>query len=210
MIPTRCLDMFPSALALAAATVLSTGCLDAPENYYGIDLTQVTFELESTEMGIHPSKAVLEATSNPFRENDVGAEMKWTVLSYGGSAAAFYAWATRLANEPSGEHQFYTAISLQRLYDNQEVAAVLLPYVRDMAIDAFSAVLEYFPDGISFDASGQFSFRLAPAAYDAIIALGAPAPAGWAKVTTADGGTTVIPVPDAATDIPDTPEEDEE
>ena len=92
MIPTRCLDMFPSALALAAAFVLSTGCLDAPENYYGIDLTQVTFELESTEMGIHPSKAVLEAVSNPFRENDVGAEMKWTVLSYGGSAAAFYAF----------------------------------------------------------------------------------------------------------------------
>ncbi len=191
-------------LAAAVITTMAGGCLDAPENYYGIDLVAVTFELESTEMGIHPSKAVLDARNNPFRELDVGTEMKWTILSYGGSSAAFYAWATRLANEPTGEHQYYTAITLRRLVDNEELAPVLLPIVLEMAVRAFQAVLDHFPDSISFDPTGQYPFRLAPPAFEAIVDLTGSPPPGWVEVELADGGTTVIPVPERAVDpLPD-------
>jgi len=196
--------------ALVASVVLAPGCLDAPENYYGIDLVNLKFELESTEMGIHPSRAVMDAINNPFRDADPG-ETKWDLEAYGGSAAAFYGWATRLVNEPIGENQYYAAVALRRIYENREVASAVLPYVRDMAIAAYEAVLTWFPSSISFDPSGQFSYRLAPLAYYGIIDLGAIPPPGWVEIATADGGTDVTYIPDFGSALPFVePQEDEE
>ena len=41
-----------------------------------------------------------------------------------------------------------------------------------MAIDAYQAVLDHFPDDVTFDATVTFSFGLATPAYNGIIELG--------------------------------------
>jgi len=195
------------ALATALTTASISGCLDAPQNFYGYDLLDQRLVLYRLDMGIHPSKSVLSDPNNPFRYDGVGAEMKWTLLSYANSAAGFYAWATLLANQPNGEHQYYTALLLQRIFDGGEVSDVELPFVRDMAIAAYAAVLEHFPESVSYDPTGQYAYRLAPLAYDGILALGGTPPPGWVVVTLEGGGTTVIPVPDDSQNAPDPKEE---
>lgn len=192
------------AAALGSTTLSATlpGCLDAPQNFYGYDLLDQRLVLYRLDMGVHPSKSVLSDPNNPFRDDGVGAEMKWTLLNYANSAAGFYAWATLLATQPNGEHQYYTALLLQRLYDNGEVSETERPFVRDMALAAYAALLKYFPESVSYDPTGTYGYRLAPLAYEGILALGGTPPPGWVVVTLEGGGTTVIPVPDDSQDAP--------
>lgn len=195
----------PIASALAAVLLASAlpACLDAPEHVYGYDLLEHRLSLYSLDMGVHPSTTVLNDPNNPFRYDGVGAETKWTLLNYATNAAAFYAWATLLATQPNGEHQYYTALTLQRVHDHDEVTSVEKPYVREMAIAGFAAVLTDFPESVSFDPSGAFGFRLAPLAYQGILDLGGTPPPGWIVVVVEGGGTTVIQVPDESQDAPD-------
>ncbi|MFO0746580.1 MAG: hypothetical protein U1F43_13050 [Myxococcota bacterium] len=179
------------ALALALG---ASACLDAPEYYYGENLTDVRFVIWTLDTGVHPSRAVLDDPSNPFRDHPPSADMKWQILSYGGDAAAFYAWATLLAIAPTGELQYYTAVTLERIARNGEVTAVEVPYVRQLALDAYASVLDNFPESVTYDATGTIAYRVAPLAYDAILALGGTPPPGWVRVATPDGGTTVIPI----------------
>lgn len=180
-------------LALAAATLVATACLDAPEYYYGESLLDVRFVIWELDTGVHPSKSVLSDPSNPFREHAPSAEMKWQLYQYGGDAAAFYAWATLLAEQPTGELQLYTARCLERLYRNDGLTAVEKPYVRQLALDAYAAVLAHFPDDLTYDATGTVAYRVAPQAYQAIVGLGGTPPPGWVEVTRPDGGVDVIP-----------------
>lgn len=196
-----------SALAVSAFLLApgSTGCIDAPDHLYGYDLLDHRLSLYALDMGVYPSTSVLRDPNNPFRFDGVGAETKWTLLNYATNAAAFYAWATLLATQPNGEHQYYTALTLQRIHDQEEVSAVEKPFVRDMALAGYAALLEHFPESVSFDPSGQVGFRLAPLAYQGILDLGGTPPPGWIVVQLDGGGTTVIPVPD---DSQNAPEED--
>lgn len=192
-----------TAFVIALVSLGTPGCLDAPDYVYGEDLLDTRLVLYRLDMGVYPSTSVLDDPNNPFRYSGVGSEMKWTLLNYANDAAGFYAWATLLATQPNGEHQYYTALKLQKIHDNDEVTAVEKPFVRDMALAGYQAVLDHFPESVSFDPTGQYGFRLAPLAYAGILELGGAPPPGWVVVATEGGGTSVIPVPDDSQNAPD-------
>ena len=127
-----------------------------------------------------------------FAVSRVGQEGKWEVYDHGAWPASFYAWATELTAEPTGENQYYTAVCLHRIYDLERAEDSDLFFVRLMAIAAYQAVLDHFPDSVSYDASGSWSFPLAPLAYEGIVALGGTPEGGWIVVQTPDGGTAVV------------------
>lgn len=195
-----------NSLVTAVVGLLSlsaSGCLDAPDYFYGYDLLDTRLVLYRLDMGVYPSTSVLDDPNNPFRFDGVGSEMKWTLNDYANDAAGFYAWATLLATQPNGENQYYAALKLQRVYEDRGVTEVERPYVRDMALAGYQALLDNFPESVSYDPSGQYGYRLAPLAYAGILALGGPPPPGWVVVDLEGGGTTVIPVPDDSQNAPD-------
>ena len=180
-----------SDLVLLAA--LLSGCGESGTYEYGVDLTKVTFEVTDLTMGVHPSRSVLDDPNNPFAAG-ISEETKWIIEShddttpdYSGSAARFYAWSTILTAIPLGENQLYAATALHDMFLYEEVAPSDLVFVRDMAVAGYQSVLDNFPDSVSYDESGTFSFPLAPVAYAGILALGAVPQGGWVEITTEDG-----------------------
>lgn len=177
------------------AALLSLGalsaCAEPPEYVYGERVMDLAFTLCDPEMGIHPSRAALACEANPFARG-VGAETKWRVETSGGPVAAFYAWATVLATQPTGEHQFYAASNLARIYRGAFADQDDLETVREMAIAAFQTVLDTFPESVSYDATGTVAFRLATPAYRGIVDLGAVPTGGWVLVATADAGEQAV------------------
>jgi hypothetical protein len=180
-------------LALAATT---TGCPDQPDPYFrdGIDLQEVTFTVTDTDMGIFPNESVLDDEGNPFRNVPIDLDAKFLINDEGNNAAGFYSWATVLARQPTGEHQFYTGTKLQGLYESREVANEELETVRDMAIRAYQSVLDNFPASVTYDETGTIAYPLAPGAYYGIVSLGGTPEGGWVVVSTPDGGATVVQV----------------
>jgi len=187
-----------------ASLLVMAGCGEQPDPTYryGHDLSQWSFVLSNTDMGIHPDVSVVDDANNPFRRGSIGEQTKWEVNDVANNAAGFYSWATLLVRQPTGEHQYYTAGKLARLYLDREVENVALDPVRDMGIRAYQSVLDNFPESVSYDASGIYPFRLAPLAYQGILDLGGSVKGGWVEVTTPDGKSTVVKVPQ------DRPEED--
>lgn len=172
---------------------LAMGCSEPPEYEYGMNLQDLVFEVTDPQMGIHPNMSVLQEPNNPFAAG-MGPETKWMVEShavaipeYSGSVARFYSWATILARQTIGENQFYTAQALRDMYLYEEAEPSDLVFVRQMALDAFVSVLENFPDSVSYDVTGVYSYPLAPLAYQGIIDLGGTPPAGWIMFETEDG-----------------------
>jgi hypothetical protein len=162
-----------------------------------IDLNAVTFHVYRTDMGIHPSKSVLDDPNNVFADvpidelnngtpEDPGTKWK---LDAGGAPtpATFYAWATTLTGAPNGENQFYTATKLHKLYTDMLAPADELDSVRTMAIAAYSAQLVYFPEDVNRDAQGSPQWDYATGSLKAIRDLGGTAPPGWLLVTDANG-----------------------
>ncbi|MFT5433519.1 MAG: hypothetical protein ACI9OJ_004225 [Myxococcota bacterium] len=186
--------MMMPVLLMLLLVMATSGCeLEAGEWLVGDSLIDTKLVLTSLDQGIHPSKTVLDNPNNPFRFSAPGAETKWTILDSGGNAAAFYSWATLLAIQPNGENQFYAASMLKAIVDNGEVSSIEEPFVRDMAAQGFQALLDHFPDAVTFDASGTIPFELATPAVKGLIALGV-APRGWTLVTKAAGGEIAVPV----------------
>ncbi len=158
-------------LLLAAAVGIS-GCYDRAGYVYGENLDGLTLQLHSENVGVYPDQTVLEDPNNPFRLNSPGAETKWQIQSGGDHVAAFYAWATLLARGPYGEAQFYTATNLVTIYQNGEASQEDLPRVRLQAIRAFQAMLDNFPDAVTYDATGTIAYELVTPAYKGITDLG--------------------------------------
>ena len=179
-------------LAIAIGACLLGGCLDAPSHVEGKDLHAQRLSLYSTKMGIHPNTDVLHDPNNPFLDGPVGEETKWVVLQHANPAAAFYAWATLLAQGPNGERQYYVAKQLELIYTSGAVSGVELPYVRTMAIGAYQAQLDHFPDAVSYDASGKYAFELATLSYEGIVRLGGTVEGGWVLVKTPSGSTVAV------------------
>lgn len=185
--------MRTAALSLLLALPLA-GCEPtAPVYDYGIYLDDVEFSLFDTEMGVYPNTAILADPANPFAADGVGVETKWDILSAGYWPATFYAWGTLTAQQPNGEHQYYTAVAAHEMYQRADVETQDLYYVWRIAIGGYQAVLDHFPDAVTYDATGTVAYPLAPIAYTSIEALGGR-PEGWTLVTGDDGTQTVIPV----------------
>ena len=184
----------PARLLLLLPLVLAAGCATpAPATYqYGVPLDEVEFHLSSLSMGVYPDTSVMDDDNNPFAEGGLDGDLRWDITAGGLWVPTFYAWATWLVGEPTGEAQYYTALSLHTIYDNALCDADDLYYVRGLAIDAYQAVLDHFPDGLTYDATGTVSWTVAPLAYDGILALGGQVQGGWIAVEAADGTTVVL------------------
>jgi hypothetical protein len=183
-----------------ASLVFLTACgPGAGTPYDGIATDNIAFHLYSTDMGIHPSQAVLEDPNNPFAHVAVDdlnngtpekPARKWAFNPMTAPpVTCFYVWASTLASAPNGENQFYTA---ERLYDIHRFN-LSRPEdheaVRGMAIRAFTAILDYFSLDYNRTADGKLEFDYASVALQRIqtLAPGEPLPQGWYLVTDSQG-----------------------
>jgi hypothetical protein len=177
-------------LALLIALVGCGG--DDSDFVFEENISGLQFEFFHPDEGVHPSKVVLENPRNPFAFGGINQDYKFAILGAGGNAGAFYAWATLLANEPTGEHQFYTATKLKDIYDAREVEGPDRERVRRMAIRAFQAVLDDFPDAVTFDETVTQSFRVATPALIGILDLNGDVLGDWVLVVGVDGEPVAV------------------
>ena len=170
------------------------GCVspEAAEYHYGFDISTLELKLSSPHMGVHPSQAVLEDPNNPFANSPLWLD-KWVIEDSGYPAVRFYGWATQLAVEPIGENQFYTAAAIDDCYRLSCVPPDQLYYVWLLAIDAYQAQLDHFPDALGYLADGETSFPFSPLSFAAIEALGG-AVEGWIKVEDEAGNVAILPM----------------
>ncbi|MFW2389689.1 MAG: hypothetical protein ACN4G0_15230 [Polyangiales bacterium] len=168
--------------------MLIASCGEAPEYRFGENITRLEFELFDPTEGIHPSKVTLDNPRNPFRDIVISDDLKFDILVNGGNAGAFYAWASLLATIAIGENQYGVATKLRDIYLANEVATPEeRETVRLMAIDAFQAILDCFPDQLLFDPTGTFGFRLSTLAYNGILELRGVPQGDWVLITNSRG-----------------------
>lgn len=160
--------------------------------HYGVPLDEVSFNLYSLSMGVYPDESVLDDPNNPFAAGGLDGDLRWDITAGGLPVATFYAWATWLVYQPTGEAQFYTASSLHSIYDLALAETNDLYYVRQLAIDGYQTVLDSFPDAVTYDATGTIAYPLAPLAYAGIEDLGGTVQGSWVQVTGDDGSTIVV------------------
>ena len=168
--------------------VFAASCGEAPEYRFGENITQIRFELFDPTEGIHPSTVTLENPRNPFREIVISDALKFDLLANGGNAGAFYAWASLLTTIPIGENQWGVASKLRDIYLANEVATPEeRETVRLMAVGAFQAILDCFPDQLLFDPTGTFGLKLSTIAYREIVDLRGVPQGDWVLVTNSRG-----------------------
>jgi hypothetical protein len=172
--------------------ILVAACGDPREYRVAIDTQEVTFEFFSSTEGIYPSRVTLSNPNNPFASYAIGAETKFVFEEGPSSAAGFYAWATALASEPTGENQFFVGLNLSALLEAGEVAEDQRESVRELAIAAFQSVLDNFPDSLLFDATASRSFRLATPSFLGIIELNGKPEGDWVLVQDEDGNPVAV------------------
>jgi hypothetical protein len=177
----------PLVLVLAA-----TGCAADGDPWSGEVLPQSPLVFHSADEGVHPDRSVLDDPANPFARGALSADAVWQLQRSGGNVAAFYAWATLNARGPSGERQYYAALDLKAIFELEQADDADLPEVRDRAIRGFQAVLDYFPDAVTYDATGTIAYELATPSVQAILDLGGEVLGGWVLVTTPDGGVVAV------------------
>ena len=166
------------------------GCTEEPATWdVGQNLAGLEVRLADDREGVYPSASVLDDPHNPFDTRVLG--VKWEILA-SDPAPGFYAFATALAVEPTGEHQYYAARCMHDLVEAGRLRAEDDYAGWRIAIDGYQAVLDAFPGSVTYDATGSYAWPLAPLAFEGIVALGAE-PQGWALVTDADGGPVVVP-----------------
>ena len=189
----KAISILDSNMCFRAMTFTTTltmfGCASDPAEYhYGFSLSEIEFSFFDISEGIHPSQATFSNPNNPFTH---GPPSKWEIESAGYPQASFYSWATTLAFEPTGEHQFYTALALQNIYEQALCKREECYFVHAMALDAYQAQLNEFPFSVSYTADG-IPFPIDTIAYDAILSLGGSVD-NWIKTTNADGDEILIP-----------------
>ncbi|RKG59822.1 hypothetical protein D7X30_12355 [Corallococcus sp. AB011P] len=177
---------------LLAAVAALSGCYDDPTIIYGKPLDGMTFTVTDPAMGIYPNTSVLDDPNNPFAMAGVGTETKWQIQSGGDPVAGYYAWATVLANGPYGEAQYYVALNLAAIYQRGRADQGSLAQTREMAVKAYQSVLDYFPDAVTYDASGTVAYDLVTPAYKGVVELGGTVAGGWVMVKTSSGADRAV------------------
>jgi hypothetical protein len=171
-----------AALALAA-------CTKTPSFLYGESVANVHFHVYSTNEGVYPDHSVLLDPNNPFAADPPGDQAKWDLQANAGPAVSFYSWATLNANAAlgNGEDQYYTAINLQQLYQTGQVDSADSAKTLTLALQAYQAVLDYFPTSVTYFVANGPPTDLATLSYEAIVALGGKVQGNWLLVTGANG-----------------------
>lgn len=178
-----------NALLLA---FLLAGCAEPATYQYGLDLTDLEFVPFSPEEGVHPDQSVLIDPNNPFREG-IGDQAKWDVFA-SGAIPGFYAMAQSLVQVPTGEHQYHTAVAAHAIWAHELADEEDLYLAYDIAVQGYRTVLEDFTDDVTYDASGTYSWYVAPLAFQALQELGGDT-SGYALITADDGTAIVVEVP---------------
>ncbi len=171
-------------------------CADQPDpSYeYGTDLFGLgQFDPIGPDVGVHPDDSVLIDPDNPFRRGISGEDAARFDALEAGPIYGFYAFATALTAIPFGENQYYSALQLQLIYEQELAAPEDLALVRSLAIRGFQAVLDDFPDtAFTFDPSGRFQFDLLAPSVQRIIELGGTPQNGWTLITGPDGVAVAV------------------
>jgi hypothetical protein len=157
--------------------------LPAPEWQTGDDLSALSVDLVYADEGVHPATTVLDSPHNPFDARVLA--VKWEILATD-CAQGFYAFATALAVQPTGEHQLYTAQCMADLVNGARLTPEDDALGWHIAIDGYQAVLDHFSDDLTYDATGTYAWPVAPLAYEGILDLGGE-PLGWVAVEGEDG-----------------------
>lgn len=187
---------FSGVVLTAVISLFVSACNIEPAEYeYGNNVLGLEFQLYSSETGVYPGNDVLLDPNNPFRESGVGRETKWDIQSDGGNVAAFYSWSTVLASEPSGESQFYAASRLSDIFFTREGLEEQREQIRLTAIAGFQAMLDHFPNAVTYDVTGTIAYRLAYPAIVAIQTLGGSVKGDWVLVVDANGTPDALPGP---------------
>jgi hypothetical protein len=179
-------------LLAAYAALVGTGCAGDGESWSGEDLAGMKLTLHSANEGIYPDKSVLGDPDNPFAGGSIGEDTIWKIQSSGNIVAAFYAWSTACARGASGERQYYAALDLKAIYEQNMAVEADMPLVRDLAIRGFQSVLDNFPDAVTYDATGTIAWDLATPSVEGILDLGGKVLGGWVIVQTENGGKMAV------------------
>lgn len=119
--------------------------------------TDATLDLYCDDVGLFNETCVLDDPDNPFAktpfavddpDNEDGFNAgKFNLAAglAGNPKALFYLWATALARAPTGENQYYTALSLHQLYSVSESEVI-----RRQTIRAYRSTLDNFFDSNTF------------------------------------------------------------
>lgn len=175
-------------LALVAGAAL-TGCdedLPDPQFLYGESLVGLEFVVLDLDQGVHPNTSITSHPDNPFRRG-ISLEAKFDAETLG-PIPAFYGWAQALAQEPTGEHQYFAAAAARDIYNFELAEEEDLVFARSIAVRGFQNCLTEFPDTTAFfDVTGNQRTDLLAEALQGVIELGGEVPAGWVLIEQADG-----------------------
>ena len=182
-------------IALSLAVVLVgfvASCAGDGQAWVGEGIADMKLDLRGANEGVYPDQSVLENPQNPFRQGAIGQETIWMIQGQGGAVPAFYAWATACARGATGERQFYAALDLMAVYQQNLAVPEDLARVRDLAIAGFQVVLDKFPDSVTYAADGETTYDLATPSVQHILELGGKVKGGWVLVTKQDGGIMAV------------------
>lgn len=96
--------------------------------------------------GVFPETCILDNPENPYVNANISMETSWDFYDASPSSkSSFYLWGTMLANIPTGEHQYLTALSLHELY-----TAGGSENAKAQAKKGYRAVLDHFFDNVTW------------------------------------------------------------
>ena len=138
-----------ASLFAVVATTFMAACSDIeggdPVDEAALPLDS-KIDLYCEDAGVYPDTCILDDPNNPYARANVSEDNKFELNDGAPSAKArFYMWATMLARNPSGENQYYTAVSLHEVYS--ESASVV---IRDQTRKAYRSVLDNFFSSATF------------------------------------------------------------
>ena len=171
--------------------VVLMACSVTPTYHEPLDLSSITL-VDSSNQGIYPDTTILENEANPFRSMHLGEDIKWDLIGVE-AEAYFYAWATVLARNPSGDAQYWSVIAMQQLADKYPDEAA---FYSNKIIKGYQAMLEYFPDNTLYWDSVNYSY-VGAIAYNELMALdtsGSLIPYNYVLKTNAQNQAIVIRV----------------
>ncbi len=108
--------------------------------------TDTALKLYCPDVGLADEKCILDDPDNPFATSNVNDETKFDLAEdLPSPKSAFYMWGTAQAKSPSGENQYYTALSLHETFTQggSEVA-------REQAKRAYRSVLDNYFYSVTF------------------------------------------------------------
>jgi hypothetical protein len=141
--PAKNLSFLAGLMLTTSLFVLTAGC-DVEDS--GVIRNEVALPTDSVlnfvceNEGIFPEECVLENPENPYRTANVTDDTKFGLSDDAPSAKSrYYVWATALARQPTGENQYFTALSLHEVFGESGS-----PTTREQAIKAYRSVLDSF------------------------------------------------------------------